>query len=502
MDFTFFAGIAASMIICFVLRVVPRIGRPFIGHDTWSILLIVDELKKGNGYYGASKYFLIKGENDYPPLLFYFLSLIPSRWLRRYNWIINPILDSLNACLVFGVTYVLADNAALALAATTIYSFTPVVLEESLDLNVRTFGLVIFNLTLVTFMLYRVWGNSIFLASAIIFGILVLLSHKFATQVLYLLMLSFAITQKSYVPLLALGAMIAGALLLSGGFYMKILLGHIGIVRFWLKHYKDYGSDYLSKSTVGKAPAHPPKEMANAATSHARALWHRTKWINPLYWTLKINPFNPFALIPLLMIPSIWFAGNLERGFLEWSVLTLGFYYAATHFRFLGHYVGRSQFLEYNAFPTAYLCSIFATDPLSYWKILTISIVFLSSAIQNIRSLSRVRIHNRSDNPSLLANIFEYLKKSTKDGVICLPSSHTFAVPYFSGKKVFYTMNARNYDKLGAFFPVLTVPLKTLIEEFDISFVIVDTTIIPVSGLDLNGFQLAMEENGYALLER
>ncbi len=77
-----------------------------------------------------------------------------------------------------------------------------------------------------------------------------------------------------------------------------------------------------------------------------------------------------------------------------------------------------------------------------------------------------------------------------------------YAVPYFSGKKVFYTMSARNYEKLGSFFPVLTVPVKTLVEEYNVNFIIVDTTVIPPDRIDLEDFEAVVEENGYILFER
>jgi hypothetical protein len=124
------------------------------------------------------------------------------------------------------------------------------------------------------------------------------------------------------------------------------------------------------------------------------------------------------------------------------------------------------------------------------------------SLVQNTRAWTRVRLYNRSDDQSLLLNIFAHLRSSNKDGVLCLPASHTFAIPYFSGKKVFYTMSARNYEKLAAFFPVLSVPLDTLIKEYNINFVLVDTTIVPVSVIDQSTFKPIIDENGYVLFEK
>lgn len=504
MDPAFFLGAICAALLCFSSRVFPRIGKPLVGHDTWYILLVIDELKRRHDYNAVCRYFLIEGDHDYPPLSFYFLSMFPLRWLERYNWAINPVLDSINSVLLFGVSYLLGGNALAALTAAVIYSLTPAVLEESLNLNTRMFGLIAFNLTLVSLVLHYYSGGFAFLVTAIFFGAIVLLSHKFATQVLYPLLIFFAFLVRSYIPVVVLFGVVIGAIVLSGGFYFKILLGHIGITRFWLKHYGEYGSDYLGRYDSARGAEAPKKveEPRNGTDSSIRVLWRKTRSMNPFYWLLKISPFNPFALIPVIMLIFDLPEVSWQRMILWWSILTMIFFYLATHLRFLGHYPGRKQFLEYNAFPTAYLCSIFVFGSVSLLRTVVLLIMIALSLIQNARAWMRTRVYNRSDDQSLLQGIFRYLKNSSKDGVLCIPASHTYAIPYFSGKKVFYTVNARSYEKLASFFPVLTVPLKELIEKYNIYFVLVDTTIVSLDQIDLKDFRPVMEENDYLLLER
>jgi len=491
------------MLVCFSIRVLPRLGRPFVGHDAWAILLVVDELKKGRGYNGVSNYFLIPGDHDYPPLFFYFLSLFPSSLLRRCNWIVNPILDSVNALLLLLVAYCLTGDVALSVIGAGVYSFTPVVLEESLILSTRSFGMILFNATLASLVLYYALGQSVFLLCTVAGGILVLLSHKFATQVLYLLLVSVAVASLSFLPIVLLMAIVAGAVLFSGGFYVKIAQGHLGIIKFWLRHYKEYGTDYLGK--VASSGRHEKPRATGVVEgvpdSFLRRLWWKTKKVNPFYWLLSINPFNPFSLV-VVLVPFLGVWSAWRWLLVEWSLFTLVFYYAATYLKFLGHYPGRSQFLDYNAFPTAMLCAMLLSESFSLWKVAIVAVVSVLSLIQIVRSWNRARVHNRSDDQSLLRDIFTYLKNSSKDGVICLPASHTYAIPYFSGKRVFYTMSARKYEKIAAFFPVLTTPLSTLSREYGICFVIVDTMVVPVEELELSGFKRVMERNGYLLLER
>jgi hypothetical protein len=502
MDSALFLLLGLTSFVCFALRALPRIGKPLLGHDAWVILLAVDQLKKGRGYNGVSEYFLLGGEHDYPPLFFYFLSLFPSSWLRRYNWIINPILDSLNAAVLVLVSYFLTGQLLVAASAGIIYSFTPVVMEESFILSTRIFGLIAFNVTLLSLLFYESLGKPAFLLCVIVGGIIVLLSHKFATEVLCLLLFFIAVFDWSYLPMLALFAVFAGAVLLSGGFYLKVARGHLGILRFWLKHYREYGAGYVNRGEeIKREKSEHATEPRDLSGQLIRRLWRRTKRANPLYWLLNVNPFNPFSLV-VILIPLLGVGRAWEWTLIQWSIMTLAFYYAATHLRFLGHYPGRSQFMDYNAFPTALLCAIFVWGSFAYWKLIVMSVVFALSLIQNVRSWTRIHVYSRSDDQSVLEDVFQYLRRSSKDGVICLPASHTYAVPYFSGKKVFYTMSARSYEKLAAFFPVLTVPIGILSEEYGISFVIVDETIVPVEALDLTGFKLVMERNGYLLFEK
>jgi hypothetical protein len=392
----------------------------------------------------------------------------------------------------------------MALAAAVVYSLTPAVLDESLNFNTRIFGLLLFNVTVVSLVLHYYYGGLVFLVAAILFGTAVLLSHKFATQVLYPLLIFFATLVQSYVPLLVLSGIVVAAIVFSSGFYLKILRGHIGITRFWLKHYKEYGLDYLSAHGPTQASSLPKEKdvQRDISSSFVRRLWHRTRWMNPLYWLLEINPFNPFALVPIIMLFYTSFEASWQKMILGWSILTTVFFYVATYLHFLGHYPGRRQFLDYNAFPTAFLCSAFILESPTTLRLLVISTIILLSMIQNARGWLRVRVYNRSDDQSLLKNIFDYLRKSDGDGVICVPAFHTYAIPYFSGKRVFYTVSARNYEKLASFFPVLSVPIKSLVNKYNIDFVLVDTTRVPIDNLNLNGFKVVMEENGYALLER
>jgi hypothetical protein len=497
------AALVAVGLTCFILRALPRVGKPFVGHDTWAILLVVDELKKGNGYNGVSRYFLIGGEHDYPPLFFYLLALFPSALLRKYNWIINPLLDSVNAAILFLLSFFLTGNILLSATAGAIYSVTPVVLEESLTLSTRIFGMILFNIALLNFTLYQLTMNSVFLVFMIATGTLVLLSHKFSTEVLWLLLLSFALVGRSYLPILVLLATVLGAILFSGGFYLKVLRGHLGIASFWLRHHSEYGADYIKKESQDTRPQ--PRSSSeiesDSGTFSPRRLLLRTKRVNPLYWVLRLNPFNPFALV-VLLLPFVGIRSAWEWTLIQWSVLTLILFYTATYLRFLGRYPGRTQFLDYNAFPTALLCSVFAWAPYSWWTAFIVLVAFLLSLIQSSRVWVRVRRRSRAEDQSLLEGIFDYLKKSPKDGVICLPASHTYAIPYFTGKKVFYTMSARNYEKLGAFFPVLTVPIETLSQQYAINFVMIDKKSVPVDALGLSGFKPVMEQNDYLLLER
>ncbi len=490
-------------IFCFALRAIPRVGKPFVGHDAWAILLVVDQLKKGEGYNGVSRFFLLGGDHDYPPLFFYLLSLFPSSWLRKYNSLINPFLDAVNASILVSVGYFLTGDIVPGAIAGVIYSFTPVVLEESLIFSTRVFGMILFNSTLLSYVLYQSSGNSLFILLTGVGGILVLVSHKFAAEVLFLLLLSFAFVGGSFLPAAIFLSIFLGALLFSGGFYLKVLRGQLGINMFWLRHHSDYGASYLGKqgSVEKNVQTQRLKGTEDGPALFVKRLWNKTKRANPFYWLLSLNPFNPFALV-VLLVPFVGIENAWEWIFLEWSVLTLIFYYAAAHLRFMGHYAGRYQFLDYNAFATAMLCSIFVWKSFSYLRAIVIAIALLLALIQNIRSWTRVRKGNRSDDQSLLEDIFDYLRKSPKDGVICLPASHTYAVPYFTGKRVFYTMSARNYEKIAAFFPILTVPLASLSEEYGIDFVIIDKILVPVDALDLAGFKPVMERNDFLLLEK
>jgi hypothetical protein len=493
----------------FFLRMFPRIGVPFWGEDTWFHLLCIGEFKKRRTIQTVSQYFLPDDPCDYPPFLHILLSPFPLPLLEKYNFLISPFFDSLNIILVTLFTYFLTQSVILSCISGIILSLVPICVRECSSFSSRSFSSFLFNVAFISLLLYMRNGSPLFLLLTVITGGIVLLSHRFATQTLLILLISYSFILLDFRYLLIGLLIVLAAYALSKGSFHAILTGHIGIIRFWMRHYADYGKTYNPETYFGCfgekfCEKIEGKRENKTNGSSSNGMEKAKKGLKLLSNHLV---FNPFIIVPILYIFLANFdvMENMEKNIFLWSSLTIILFLTATWVKWLGHRPGNHQFLEYGSFPTALLGSllIYTVNDWVLWgfiigAIAGISVFLIIRDYGLLRTTMRESIFSMDDH---FWEIIHFLKESDSHGVMVIPPHNFFSLAYFSRKRILFPVSAKNYEKMGDFYPVLRVKPMEIIKRYGLHCILLKRGFVNVGELELENYRTVFSNEKYDVIE-
>ena len=192
------------------------------------------------------KEFVLPGIYDYPPLLHCLWALFPlKRHLAVERWS-SAAIDAMHAIVVYGfATYfyrsmaVAQDTSSLAFSSALIFIMSPALLTigtgpRAYQGTPRTLGELLFTLTACFAMVGYLKGGMIAYLLAALCGSLLLLTSKFAVQVVAFFYAVFTLGTLSTYWLILLILNIFLALIISRGHYAKVAVGHIEHSRYYL----------------------------------------------------------------------------------------------------------------------------------------------------------------------------------------------------------------------------------------------------------------------------
>ena len=132
------------------LRLRVFIGADPGGVDTWYYLASADALRRRKRFpISLPQYLLHEATESYPAGFPLFLALLPQDWLRRYFWLVSPLIDTVHLLLLYLVSYRLTDSVLAACTAGLIYAVTPQLISETRNLNSRAFASLLLTLAML-----------------------------------------------------------------------------------------------------------------------------------------------------------------------------------------------------------------------------------------------------------------------------------------------------------------------------------------------------------------
>ncbi len=480
-------------IFAFTLEIYPRILNKKFGVDIWTHLLYLKEYHKQEKIPGKIENgFIVSGEYDYPPIFIFILSKFPFKLVEKYEFIFSPFFDSLLVVLIFNISFYLTGNILLSLVTQIIYVLTPIIVLENSSATPRSLGYNLFTILFISLFLFIQNSQPIFLLIAIVSGALIFLSHRFTTQGFLFFSVFFSILDKNPVYLLIFALSFVLGLILSKGFYLKVLKGHIGNLKFWADNI-NYRFSHQVKGTY--------KE-------------HKTKdFIFRLYNEfLKFPPFvltitNPWTLPVFYLFFFAKPSDPLLSRMLSWVMLSYVLALLTTwipKLRFLGE---GQRYLELSAFPTAFLASklLFRFMETDFRNIIILGYILLGIAsfvtIVVIQRKGIIKDKLRTITPSM-QNMFSYLKSlKEKPRLLCIPHQITTNTIYHTGCPVFVNASYANINKISEVYPYLRKPIPYIMKKYNLEMVLLNEDYARVQDLNLTRYKIIYKINNFILVK-
>lgn len=470
-------------VLSYILQIYPRFFNKYFGVDVWTRLIESDIIRK-NHYRipnkPIKKGFIFEGYFDYPPVFILLLSLFPKKALEKYQGYIAPFFDAIENILVFLIAIQLTGNVYTALLAQLIYTLTPVVALENSALVPRSIGYLLFSLSFYTLLLYTSssFGQTIYLVLALIFSTLTLLTHRFATQSLFFICIFFLVIEKNPSYLFVFLISMISAVIVSRGYYLRVLKVHITNMIFWSKN----SANRFAHQVYGHIP--PAKNPD----------------IMGIIYKL-LSKFAPFTLL----ISNVWvlsaflyFILNIERGDIltKMAIWVIFFYVLAILVMMVRVLIPIGEgyrYIEMTQVPTAILTSyIFFTffnspyGTFALWVLITLLISSLL-VILAVQYKAVIKDKNRSLTQDM-RNTFKFINKLPgTPRIMCLPHQITTMAVYNTKADILVGIDSYSVKYMGDFYPVLKKSVSQLAKKFNLDYLFLRESFAKLKDLKIRG---------------
>lgn len=484
-------------VVGFIFESYPRFIKREFGVDIWTHLLYLKEYHRQKGIpKKIENGFLVTGTYDYPPVFIEILSKFPYKLVERYEFIFSPFFDFLHIILIFFFSYIFTQSILISLTVQLLYILTPIIVIENSSATPRSLGYTLFTLVMVSLFMYAFYGQLLYLFIAFISGSLIFLTHRFTTQGFLFFSLFFSIIQHNIIYILTFILCFMSAIILSKGFYLEVLKGHLGNLKFWYKNIKYR----FAHQVRGNYKKHKTKDFVFSAYNQF----------------LKFPPFvlaitNPWTIPPLLLYILTLYLKISFSPIIDYMVLWVVFSYVLSlltiwipKLRFLGE---GQRYLELSAYPAALISSMFLFNllrtGLSFYALIiytTIGVLaFLTIVVIQRKAIIKEKL--RALTPDL-KRMFSFLKgMKNKPKLLCIPHQITTNTIYHTGCKVFVNADYKNIEKISDVYPYIKKPISQIMKNYSLDMILLNSDYAKIEDLKLNKYKIIKQIGNFYLIK-
>ncbi len=460
------------------LRVRVFIGTRPGGVDTWYYLASAAAIRDQKRLpISLPQYLLHDRTESYPAVFPLFLAALSPTWLRQYFWLLSPITDAVHLLLLYLLSFRLTDSVLAAATAGLIYAVTPQLISETRNLNGRAFASLLQTLAMLTLLRSVIPSNgpsrlegfgATGLFAVAVLLIAVLYNTHTSTTIALLVStatLSVVFREPRFVLAAALGLPLA--ILISGGYYLRVIQNHLHAAFFWLRN--------VHLTRAHQVDDSPLFGRTRTDRSAARGLYE-SGLRSRLGLGVRLLGENPFILAMLVTpVPVSAWGGHIywwAVAILIWSVLTT----FGGPLRILGpgfHYMKAS------VFPSAYALAVTVNVQEGAFSLLgaTLLVSLLASfaaLAYFYRVMARRQTEHTSQTPPDLANAAEYLRGLQGRNVLVLPTMYADFVAFAADKAVVWGGHSGDLTRFEEFAPVIRRPLEYFFERYEVDYLLLD----------------------------
>jgi len=450
------------------IRFRPLWINPSLGVDHWYWLLCAEDVKKRRKLPPKLPYFMLEIEEQwYPPLFAGLLALLPIRFLEKNGGKISQLIDLLNGLLIFELVLWANGNMMVAFLSSFSYIIAFLPMSYNFQLQPRALANLFLTLAMIGLWFYVDTGSLAIWGGVLVISLILLFLHKMTVQMWVVYLLGFGVLVWDWKILLLIPASVLLALIISKGFYIKMLKAHWDIVSFWNENIHFLGSHQYYESPIYN------KEDSKSA------YWRRRS-LRRLFSRLMFIPYyNIFAL--LLSPPLIYDAlshpqGKLESFLWTWLVLTYIWAFSTTllpNFRALGP---GALYVYQSFFPLFLLIGLsIPTMPahLQHWLFALWLAGVIISMVQWEKYCKSISTNKKVAIGKDLREVLNCLKELPKDGVFCIPFQLLDGTAYWTRKKVFWGGHSYGFKTLlKPYFPVMREEVRETLKSKPLSYLL------------------------------
>lgn len=476
-----------------ILESYPRILNRKFGVDIWTHLLYLKEFHKKEKIPGKIENgFLVPGEYDYPPAFIFILSRFPLKLVERYEFLFSPFFDALHIVFIFFVAFILTNNIWIALCTQLLYILTPIIVLENSSATPRSLGYLLFSIVILSIFYFTNTNNILFFVIGAVLGALIFLSHRFTTQGYLFFAIFFSFLERDLVYILSFFSSLILAIIISRGFYLKVLRGHIGNLQFW-------------KGNIGYRFAHQVKGnyKEHKTGDFIFKLYNQFLKLPPFVFTIT-NPWTlPVFYIFFFVIPQ----DPIISKMVWWVMFSYALALLTTwipKLRFLGE---GQRYLELSAFPASFLSAqlLFQNIGTFFGNFILLGyfLIGVASFITIIVIQRKGIINDKLRTVTLsLEKMFGYLKSlSKKPRLLCIPHQITTNTIYHTECPVFVNASYEGINKISEVYPFMRKPVREIVKKYNLDMILLNIDYVILEDLNLGKYKIVKKTNNFCLIK-
>jgi hypothetical protein len=495
-------AVVVAMAVTAGLRIIPGLLWRFRGMDAGAHLMLRRQIRRNRMRLSIRGWpLLLDNRITYPWGFHWALALLPESWLRRFPPLPSAISDAAHAALVVWLAAGLAPRVApginpadAALLAGLLFATAPALLvvgfgPRAYEVTPRPFGELLYSVTIAAALVHLLDGGAASAIVAILAGGVLLLSSKFAAQVMLFCTPIMALVMGKPSLLLLLTLSLAAAMLLSGGAYRWVLHAQLVHLRFYRRRMQ-YEHPVLQSRNRGRDLVRAAwRLLRQAGDGEARRSFIRLAEGHTFLQFLLRNVLwcGVIALLALSVFPA-W-PGDMrewQAALVAWAAAPLVPFVVTSlrDFRFLGE---AERYPEYGIAPVSMLAAIGLLGigaSLRGWILAAYLCTFVPAFLY---TYSRLRWNSRKLDGDALDDLVAWLRQRPAGTVILpLPWHVAFQVMVDLDHQYLVGLDAarwcRDYDQLFDRYPWPATDLAMWRSDFSAELVVVDRPQLAAAG--------------------
>jgi hypothetical protein len=473
---TLLVVVGSLLVLAAAIRSLPHLLAPAgAGVDHWFWKSYVETYRRNRVFPPVLPQYTLDDKQWYPPLFPLLLARLPPGLFESYSPVIAIGIDMARMLLLLGAAHWLSDGNLVVIAmAGLIYATIPIQTSYNVQLNPRGLGALMLELVLMLLLwVYALDGAWWVWIPIVVLSALILLTHKMTTQLLWFMVLGTAVIYHRPLLVALIPASILAALVLSRGFYWKVLRAHWDIVSFWNRNWRWIGADQLRESPIyGDGSYERPQKLHRSGLKGLAWQCYVLFGFNPSVWIACLLVYDRLVLeSPRLIYPTY---------LLVWLLLPCIFALLTTFTPVL-KCLGAGYLYVYN---TSLLAALLLALSFQYTRAPEFStpIVALALAL-NTAGLATyyVRFYRdrRARVDSGLNAMIDALRPQPRGIVMCVPGSWYEVVSYKTGHPVLWGGHGYGFKRLEPTWPRLLMPIGELLRRYDVRYLLTMDGVLP-----------------------